>query len=133
MATERLGRLPTIVLALLVPVVALATVLITLNVTDDATSTASASGTGGGRGASGTAISIKNFQFSPDPITVEAGTEITVTNDDGTVHTLTAKDASFDTGDLDGGARATITITTPGTYEFFCDIHNYMTGTIEAT
>ena len=38
------------------------------------------------------------------PIVVKAGAEITVTNDDGTVHTLTADDKSFDTGDLDGGA-----------------------------
>ena len=59
-------------------------------------------------------------------------TAVTVTNDDGTMHTLTADDKSFDTGDLDGGASATITIATAGTYEYHCDIHNYMTGTIEA-
>lgn len=131
MATDRLGRLPTFVLALLVPVVALVTVLVTLNVTDDKAS--SAADTGGGRAGSGTAISIKNFQFSPDPFTVKAGTAITVTNDDGTVHTLTADTGQFDTGDLDGGAKGTITIDVPGTYAYHCAIHNYMTGTIEAT
>jgi plastocyanin len=127
----RLGKLPTIVLALVVPVVALVTVLVTLNVTDDGTS--AASGGGGSRGsAAGTAVSIKNFQFAPDPLVVQAGATITVTNDDGTLHTLTADDKSFDTGDLDGGAKGTITVDAPGTYAYHCDIHNYMTGTIEA-
>jgi plastocyanin len=130
MATDRLGRLPTIVLALVVPLVALITVLVTLNVTDDSGSSA-ASG-GGGKAASGTAISIKDFAYSPDPITVKAGGAILVTNDDGTVHTLTADDKSFDTGDLDGGAKKSITIDAPGTYAYHCTIHNYMTGTIEA-
>jgi plastocyanin len=126
----RLGRLPTVVLALVVPLVALVTVLVTLNVTDDTTSAASSGNHG--KVASGTAIAIKNFQFSPDPITVKVGATITVSNDDGTVHTLTADDKKFDTGDLDGGAEKTITIDAPGKYTYHCDIHNYMTGTIEA-
>ena len=132
MATDRLGRLPTIVLALLVPVVALVTVLVTLNVTDDSSSSASSTSSAATSG-SGTAISIKNFQFSPDPIKVKAGAEITVTNDDGTAHTLTADDKSFETGNLDGGAKQRITVDKPGKYAYHCAIHNYMTGTIEAT
>ena len=130
MATDRLGRLPTIVLALVVPLVALVTVLVTLNVTDDSSS--SAAGGGSTKSGSGTAIAIKNFQYSPNPITVKVGAKVVVTNDDGTVHTLTADDKSFDTGDLDGGAKQTITIDNPGKYAYHCAIHNYMTGTIEA-
>jgi plastocyanin len=131
MATDRLGRLPTIVLALVVPLVALVTVLVTLNVTDDSSSSAAAGG-GGGKSGSGTAISIKNFQYSPNPISVKVGAKVLVTNDDGTVHTLTADDKSFDTGDLDGGAAKAITIAKAGKYTYHCTIHNYMTGTIEA-
>ena len=104
MAADRLGRLPTILLALVVPLVALVTVVVTLNTTDD----------GGGGGAEGTAVSIENFQFAPTPIVVKAGAEIAVTNDDGTVHTLTADDKSFDTGHLDGGATGTISVAAPG-------------------
>ena len=128
MSTDRLGRLATIALAVVVPVVALVTVVVTLNVTDDPSSSAASNATGG----SGTAVSIKNFQYSPNPVSVKVGAKVTVTNDDGTVHTLTANDGQFDTGDLDGGASGTITITKPGTYAYFCNIHNYMTGTIEA-
>jgi len=129
MATDRLGRVPTIVLALLVPVVALVTVVVTLNVTDDGSVAAPGDG---GSGAAGNAVSIKNFQFSPNPIVVKAGAVVTVTNDDGTVHTLTADDGAFNTGNLDGGAKKTITIDAPGRYTYHCEIHNYMTGTIEA-
>ena len=63
---------------------------------------------------------------------MKAGDTITVTNDDGTAHTLTADDGRFDTGNLAGGAAKTITVAAPGTYAYHCDIHNYMTGKIEA-
>jgi len=125
----RRRRVPTIVLALLVPEVVLVTVVVTLDGTSDDTGTAA---TGTGTGAGGAAITIKNFQFSPDPIVVKAGDTITVTNDDGTAHTLTADDGAFDTGSLDGAARTTIKVAAPGTYTYHCDSHNYMTGKIEA-
>jgi plastocyanin len=121
----RLRKVPTVALALIVPFVAIVALLITLNATSDG-------GGGGVASGGGTAVSIENFQYSPDPIVVKAGSTLSVTNDDGTRHTLTADDATFDTGDLDGGAEATITIGAPGTYAYHCDIHNYMTGTIEA-
>jgi len=129
MTSDRLGRLPTVALALVVPLVALVTVVVTLNVTDDGVGAASDAKAAPGR--TGTTISIRDFQYAPDPIEVEAGATVRVTNDDGTVHTLTAVDKSFDTGDLEGGASATITLAVRGTYKYFCDIHNYMTGTIE--
>jgi plastocyanin len=128
MSARRLGRGSTIVLALLVPAIALVTVVVTLTVTSDGTSVAAGDGP---RAAPRNAITIKNFQFSPDPVVVDAGTALVVTNADGTAHTVTARDGAFDTGDLDGGATKTISVAKPGTYKYFCDIHNYMTGTIE--
>jgi plastocyanin len=126
---ERLGRIPTILLVALVPLVALLAAVVTLHVT----SAGSGTGTPAGAGTSGRpdAITIANFRFSPDPLVVKAGTPIAVTNADGTVHTVTAKDGSFDTGDLAAGAHGTITIGRAGTYDYFCNIHNYMTGRIE--
>ena len=50
----------------------------------------------------------------------------------GAAHTLTADDGSFDTGTLDGGRSARISVDAPGRYRYFCDIHNYMTGVIVA-
>jgi plastocyanin len=123
MAGPSIRKLPTLVLALIVPVIAVLAVLITLNATSDDSSAGN---------AGGTAVSIKNFQFSPNPIAVKAGSALSVTNRDGTPHTFTADDKSFDTGDINGGVQATVKIGAPGKYAYHCDIHNYMTGTIEA-
>ena len=65
---------------------------------------------------------------------MKAGAAVTVTNDDGTVHTLTADKGQFDTGDLDGGAkRHHHHRRSPASTRTTATIHNYMTGTIEAT
>ena len=124
---ERLGRIPTILLVVLVPLVALLAAVVTLHVTSAGTGMAAGARTTGRPDA----ITIANFRFSPDPLVVKAGTPIAVTNADGTAHTVTAKDGSFDTGDLAGGAHGTITIGRAGTYDYYCNIHNYMTGRIE--
>ena len=115
--------LPTWALALVVPVVALVVAVVTLNVTSDSS----------GAGKNGTEVIIKNFAFSPTPLHVKAGATVTVANHDGTTHTFTADDGAFDTGRLDGGAQRTITIDSPGRYAYHCNIHNFMTGVIEAT
>jgi plastocyanin len=128
MATDRLGRLPTITLAVAVPLVALVTVVITLTASSDSSGTAAAAR----GGTAGDTITIKDFRFSPSPLVVDVGSRITVANDDRTAHTVTAKNGAFDTGDVGGGATATVMVAKPGTYHYFCNIHNYMTGTIEA-
>ena len=74
-------------------------------------------------------ITIKNFAFSPQTITVAAGTAVTVTNDDQVAHTVTAMSGGFSTGDIGPGQSKTITApNTPGTYSYFCSIHQYMSG-----
>ena len=78
-------------------------------------------------------MTIKNFAFSPKTLTVKAGSKVTVKNKDGTTHTFTANKGAFDTGDIDGGSSATITVKKPGTYAYHCNIHNSMKGTIKAT
>lgn len=125
--TNALARIPTWVLALIVPVVAVIAVLVTSVVSDGGGSDTAASPTKPGT------VTIEDFAFSPDPIEVAAGSRVTVVNADGTVHTLTASDGSFDTGDLDGGRTATVTVGKAGTYEYFCEIHQYMTGSLKAS
>lgn len=88
--------------------------------------------TGGGEAAS-SAIAIKDFKFAPETLTAKVGAEITVTNNDSATHTVTARDKSFDTGNLDEGAKGTITLAKAGTFEYVCNIHDYMTGTIEVS
>ncbi len=83
--------------------------------------------------AATTAISIKEFAFHPGSLRIAAGTTVTVRNDDGTEHTATADDKSFDTGHIVGGATATFKVPRSGAIAYHCDIHNYMRGSIQAT
>jgi plastocyanin len=73
-------------------------------------------------------VTIEGFAFSA-PASVAPGETLSVTNLDTAPHTFTARDGSFDTGNLGNGDRATVTAPTePGTYEFVCSIHASMTG-----
>jgi len=81
-------------------------------------------------------ITIQTFQFKPSPAEAAAGT-ITVTNLDNTTHTFTSgtPDAPDGTFSLTlEGPDATDTVDLePGTYDFFCQIHTSMTGSITVT
>ena len=116
-------RLPTAVAALAVPLIAILAMLGTRWVKGPSPSATAPD-------AKSNQIVIQNFAFSPARLTVANGTRITVTNGDSATHTLTAKDGSFDTKRLKGGQSATITPTTAGTFPYYCQIHNYMTGTL---
>jgi len=76
------------------------------------------------------AITIEGFAFAPADLTAAVGDTITVTNNDGAPHTLTADDGSFDTGRLNRGESAEITLTAAGSFPYKCAFHPNMTGTI---
>jgi plastocyanin len=78
-------------------------------------------------------VTIKDFAFSPKTLQVKAGSKVKVKNKDGTTHTFSANKGAFDTGEIDAGSSATITVKKPGTYAYHCNIHNFMKGTIKAT
>ncbi len=81
----------------------------------------------------GAAVMIQDFAFSPASLQIAAGTTVTWTNGDSAAHTATADDGSWDTGSIDGGASASITFDTPGTYTYHCMFHPNMTATIVVT
>jgi plastocyanin len=86
-----------------------------------------------GNPAAPNTITIKNFMFGA-PITVTAGSTVTVMNTDTTTHTVAADDKSFDTGEIHAGATATfVAPMAAGTYTFHCNIHNYMMGSLTVT
>jgi plastocyanin len=78
-------------------------------------------------------VTIKSFKFSPAPLKVKAGTKVTVKNADSATHTFTANKGAFDTGDIESGSSASVTIKKPGTYAYHCRIHDFMKGTIKAS
>ena len=92
--------------------------------TGDGPAAAEATATGGD------AVAIKDFTYKPGNLEIEAGTTVTFTNEDGFAHTATAKDKSWDSGNLEQDAAFEHTFEEAGTFEYLCAIHNSMTGTI---
>jgi plastocyanin len=77
------------------------------------------------------AISIDNFTFSPQQLTVKAGTTVTWTNKDDIPHGIAATGNTFKrSAAMDTDDNYSFTFTTPGTYQYFCYIHPHMTGMI---
>jgi len=74
---------------------------------------------------------IANFSFSPDPVKIPIGTTLEWTNTDGTVHTVTADDNSFSSGNLASDAKFSHTFDRPGPVAYHCKIHPSMKGTVE--
>jgi plastocyanin len=62
---------------------------------------------------------------------VTPGATVTVRNEDGAPHTLTAVDGSFSTPIIEAGGEATFQAPIePGSYPITCQIHSFMSGTL---
>jgi len=84
----------------------------------------------GGAAAEGDSVDIVDFAYAPPKLQVKVGTEVTFTNKDEAAHTVTAKDKSFDSKNMDKDAVFKQTFDKAGTYEYFCAIHTYMTAEV---
>jgi plastocyanin len=82
--------------------------------------------------AADTEVKIDNFTFSPQRLTVKAGTTVTWINEDDIPHTVvSASDTRlFKSKVLDTEDKFSFTFTTPGTFDYFCSLHPHMTATI---
>ena len=87
----------------------------------EAASTASA-------GGDDVATEIARFAFET-PIEISVGTSVTWTNTEEP-HTVTARDGSFDSDRIPQGESFTHTFDEAGTFEYFCQIHPAMEGTV---
>ena len=86
---------------------------------------------GGASGTSNNHITIQNFMFSPMHDSVSPGETVSVTNKDSATHTLSATGGQFNTGNIMQNQTKTFTAPMkPGTYDYICNIHQYMMGTI---
>jgi plastocyanin len=120
---------PRHVTASLVALAAVAGLIAGCGGSDPSPTTAQSGGSqpSGGSGS----VTISNFKFAPASVTVSRNTRISVTNHDSTAHTATADDGqSFDTGNIDPNASATVTLAKAGTYKYHCSIHPFMHGTL---
>ncbi len=86
--------------------------------------------TGGGGTPPDNPIYMRGSVDSVPSITLSAGSKITWVNDDNMIHTVTANDASFNSGDMNPGTSFSYTFNTVGTYNYHCDHHIGMTGVV---
>ncbi|HEY2589621.1 MAG TPA: cupredoxin family copper-binding protein [Tepidisphaeraceae bacterium] len=79
-----------------------------------------------------TKVTIDNFAFNPKEITVAPGATVTWVNKDDVPHTATGKGEPppFDSKALDTDDSYSFTFARPGTYAYYCKVHNHMTGTV---
>ena len=78
------------------------------------------------------AVNIVDFDYDPDPVTIKAGGSVEFTNSDAARHTATGDDKEiFDTGNLAKGDAMSVTLDEPGTYDYICLFHPFMTGSVE--
>ena len=78
-----------------------------------------------------TKVTIGNFTFGPQALTVKPGTTVTWLNGDDIPHTVVAADkTTFRSKPLESGDSFAFTFSKPGTYPYFCSIHPHMTGKI---
>ena len=68
--------------------------------------------------------------YSPDEVDVSVGDAVTWVNSDDAPHTVTANDASFDSGNMAPHQSYSFTFTKAATYEYHCIYHPWMTGEV---
>ena len=79
-----------------------------------------------------TKVSIDNFAFDPKELVVTAGDTVTWVNTDDVAHTVTSNGVPplFDSKTMHTDDKFSFAFKTPGTYDYFCKPHPYMTGKV---
>jgi plastocyanin len=80
--------------------------------------------------AQGASVTIDNFSFTPQEITVSPGTTATWVNQDDLPHTVVSNDKKFKSKALDTDDKFSFTFTDRGTYEYYCSVHPKMTAKV---
>lgn len=87
--------------------------------------------------AEGSSSPSSNKFFVPDNVTVGKGETVTWTNKDSTLHTVTSgtpegtdSGVDFDSSYMAGGKKFRWTFDIPGTFDYYCTLHPFMTGTV---
>jgi plastocyanin len=77
-------------------------------------------------------VTIDNFAFDPQVLTVAPGTKVTWLNRDDVPHTATSSDSppKFNSRAIDTDEKFSYVFTQPGTYPYFCAVHPKMTAKI---
>lgn len=77
-----------------------------------------------------TEIALQNSAFNPKTVTVPRGTTVRWTNKDSVDHTASARQGTFESGNMKKDGTFTFKFDQAGAFEYFCKYHANMTGTI---
>ena len=75
-------------------------------------------------------VTIDNFVFGPQTITVPVGATVTWINHDDIPHTVVSTNGVFKSKVRDTDEKFSYTFTKAGTYAYYCSVHPKMTGTV---
>src|SRR5438105_4545245 len=75
-------------------------------------------------------VTIDNFSFGPQTVTVAVGVTVTWINKDDIPHTVVSTDGVFKSKVRDTDEKFSYTFSKAGTYPYFCSVHPKMTGKI---
>jgi len=78
----------------------------------------------------GAKVSIVNFAFTPEEVTIAPGESVVWTNDDGAPHGLEYHDGAKGTDLLLPETSFSRRFDRPGAYDYNCSVHPYMTGRV---
>lgn len=85
-------------------------------------------------GSSAAAVTYESFRVAPASVEVKAGQSVSWTNKDSTIHTISAGKPGAKSGPFDqkvaGNASASVTFDKAGTFDYFCEFHTSMVGTV---
>jgi plastocyanin len=77
-----------------------------------------------------TMVSIDNFTFKPNVLTIKPGTTVTFVNHDDIPHSIVDSAGKFKSKVLDTDESFKMTFETAGEIGYFCGLHPHMTGRI---
>ena len=85
-----------------------------------------------------TIVTIQDFSFTPDNVTISANGIVKWTNNGPSTHTVTSgttptPDGVFNSGILGTGATVCVQFLGIGTAQYFCELHPTMTGIVTVT
>ena len=78
----------------------------------------------------GASISVENFQFVPQTLTIKVGDTVTWTNNDTAGHNIAIPSLNYTSDIFAQGAKSTYKFDKAGSYPYNCGVHPSMTGTV---
>jgi plastocyanin len=85
------------------------------------------------RAADDNHITINSFAFTPKKLTVKAGTTVTWTNQDQTIHSIVCPELKLRSTPLDTNDSFSYTFSKAGNYDYICGVHPFMKGQVVVT